>query len=1481
MADEGGSKTFHFAGAIEVGPAPPPVAPETQGPRSVSVSGALRTARYGYPLAGLSVSAWFVEPADPACAGKPVSQPSPDVLLGTAVSGPGGRFSVTFSESPAVQQKLCLLAQCEGAALRLEVQDDRGRVCYRTGALGPTAGAVIAELDVPLPEARLGREHWSVLGERLERTRTTQVHELVRQLAATDGQTFFADWSLETRHATLGELEQAFLDPDHTLRAFVNPLPSLNELRAAGALDAFARRMQPHLQNPQVRSAFADFAGKAHSFTDLLSVDWVMDLNEFRGGNVGAALNKYAEAYRVGLAPEFRFPRLETDLTRYRDYLRDIWPAWATKVVYVQPHQLTPQQALDQLRNRFHQNFFTLDTTLRPANEVLVPIVKEILTAPPGKTWGFGLAPAAIPPQGTQTPRQYLDTLIALTGLSATELGLRYRLDLTRPDSALSSSVQENIATLQAFYRDGFQCAPDPSPTEPDVHFGRPIISEKLQGKAPFFLHYEEWLRQRSPFYPENFFDVRKAYSIEATNAAELRELLKARIQSSSGQERAEWQFIWNVWDISDKLNEGHAQYHRGEHADALQKYLAAYRMAYLAIQDKIVKGFDVAGALAARKKLAFRNMRDLPHFLKPPPFGLSLEYNLREYDRDDTILALIYYCLYTIPVCLGDTYLALGDYEKSVFHYGQATRFAVGTARETDTGGWRPHYLKDFPLYHLGDRPYTVNLHRDTFEQYPLQGDTGEYYDTTTYSPIEQLAVNLIAKYVHPAEAKYFRLRQANAVLEWADALYRTNEAPSIQRARELYKGVSFLHGETPPLCPSWPSEGLLRLDPGSIFLFRNHNENPAVRSQKVRARKGLFQIDAGLNYYGETDQVAPALRYRPLKETADRFAALAKAAQQDFLLYMEKMESALLERMKLANLVQKASLQAKVAEEQAKIAEYNVTVAQEQVANVQAQIAAKEKEIADSESFFSQLGDFIGGMVKTFTSLPGDTQSAVKAGFVAEVTGKELVGQGMLGLGAGASILTGFAIFGVAGYMSMSSMADASNRRRAELSALRDRALPLAQGLVTARQREVKIADYQRRIAQADLDLARDLIQFEDNRFLNLNFWANLAQVAKRILRRYLELGTRVAWLAERALAYEQDRPISVIRLDYFPEKMQGVTGADLLQADLAELEATRVEGIKRSVPVKHTFSLVRDFPLAFGQLKQTGRCTFKTEELPFRLAYPGTTGYRIRAVSLAITQTGLVSPIRGLLINQGISISRPGHPQEHVLVRPADALPISEFKLQNDMAVYSLPDETLLTFEGSAVETFWEIRLPAAANPGGYDGIADVLMTLDLWAQYSPDLYTKEIAGMPKTVRRWVVMSGKQYQPVAIQDLTGTANPVSIPFDLRALKLATRETNRKVKNLALFFVSPQPPDVAAVFHATLPPTSVHVQFQKGMVMSNLPPTTQDPVPPPMPLNVLADTAADQQFRLEIDKTQNPGVDFSRVSDVVLAVEYSADLA
>src|SRR5262245_10303238 len=309
---------------------------------------------------------------------------------------------------------------------------------------------------------------------------------------------------------------------------------------------------------------------------------------------------------------------------------------------------------------------------------------------------------------------------------------------------------------------------------------------------------------------------------------------------------------------------------------------------------------------------------------------------------------------------------------------------------------------------------------------------------------------------------------------------------------------------------------------------------------------------------------------------------------------------------------------------------------------------------------------------MVGIVGKIPGGVTEKVGTGVEvgAGLTSSEAAG--MSAAAGGACVLGAMAAFVVIGVMTLDSMADAQLSRQQQSHALEDKALPLAQAQVAAKQREVTIAQYQQQIAQADIDLAKSLMQFQQSRFLNEKLWAEMATVMRRVMRRYLALGGRYGWLAERALAFEHDRALDIVRFDYFPAKLQGVTGADLLQADLAELDAARMDGIKQTVPVKRTYSMLADFPLQFAHLKQTGTCTFMTREEPFRYAYPGTYGYRIRAVTLTPRSYSGIERPKGLLVNLGVSTVSRSDGSTHALLRPQDAQPISEFRLVDDMGV-----------------------------------------------------------------------------------------------------------------------------------------------------------------------------------------------------------------
>ncbi len=1438
---------------------------------TVALSGRIVQARTGTALQGLKVVAF---------ATTETSQ------LGSSTSDVDGRFSIQFDDRPEVRERLLALRHFPDRRLTLQVETDEGHVLSTSSPITLDRPNVEVTLAVAISKAPIAGKTWAALGQYLQQARIGHLNGVVRLLSRDGGigtqAEGMANVPMLARQAMLDQMEQAFLDPTGILRQTAGHVPSLQELHDPEQAQAYADALQAHQQRPEVEFALTEMLSKTASFASLAEVDWVIDPALFEASNIGGAIDKFKKEYTNKEIGKVHLHH-ESNLTLYRDYLLAIWTKYAAKIEYVETRHLTEKQALDQLQTRFHQNFSTYDDRPQNANTILIPIVNAILTAPKGKGFGFGISGGSIAAQGTRTPRAYLDYLVSLARVSPAELGLRYRLNLIRPDSEISSRVQENIATLQGFFGDSFQCDLEEFHVDPDIH-DQPIIPDKWQGNAPFFLYYDEWLRQQEPFYPENYLDIRRVLPIELTEQART---LLAELTKGKGIKPTlyvpQWKFCQDVLAVWDKLQAGHAHFYAGEYGLSLMDYQNASNLASIAMRDNVLQGLTMAPFYNQRKKLPLNGMKDLPRFMNPTPelsVGGMGYGDTPDWTRDRMALRLAYYALFTIPICLGDTEFALGEYEHGIFHYGQATRFEVGIARESDSAGYREFRPsnKDIQLYSRGDKPYTVRLPHpgapDAPASYFKEEGERQYdepfkgiYDNPTYYYAQEWARRI----PHLSEVRYCRLRQANAMLEWADALYRRNEPTSMARARELYKGVLWLHGKTPPICPIGP------LQP----MFKHHIENPALVSQTARANRGIYQIDHRLNYYGEHDNIVPILRYRPLKDAADRTAAMARGAQQDFLHYTERVEAAMTGRLQLSTFLQKAKLQSAIADEQQAIAAHDVVVAQNQVVVVQAAIQAKKDEIAEHDSLFGQIGDAIKGATSMVKGIPDDTKSAVGAPVVSAFTGKEMVGQGMLGLGAAGSMMTGFGIFAVVGYVTLSGMADAANQRSADLHTLMDKALPAAEAAVVARQHGVTITRYQKQIAQADVDLAQTLLAFEQNRLLNQNFWLQLAQVARRLLRRYLEMGARMTWLAERALAYEQDRALHIVRMDYFPARMQGVTGADLMQADLAELDATRIEGMKRTVPVRRTLSLAREFPLQYGQLKKTGRCAFRTEEAFFRRAYPGTAAYRIRAISTTVQQVDFTQPLRGSLINRGVSISKPQQSGEHVLVRPGESLPLSEFRLEKDMAVYGLPNETLLTFEGSSIETFWEFGFPKAANATGLDGLVDVLMTFDLFCEYAPERYEADLAALPTSERKWILISAAQYQPAAVANLAGAAVNVDIVFDLRRLRLLPQqEKSRKIKNVAAFMVVPDEIDFTAKLLSVDPATSVPVTFQKGFAISSLQPDPALPPLPASPLNEFADMNPEQVFTLQISKPANPGVNFQRVTDVVLAIEYEGSL-
>jgi hypothetical protein len=765
-----------------------------------------------------------------------------------------------------------------------------------------------------------------------------------------------------------------------------------------------------------------------------------------------------------------------------------------------------------------------------------------------------------------------------------------------------------------------------------------------------------------------------------------------------------------------------------------------------------------------------------------------------------------------------------------------------------------------------LGDRPYTARLMYDGERRldgpFPLTPQVRNFGDVTTPDP----------PILHPLEERYARLMQGDAILAWAESLYRTDDPASLERAGELYKAVVLLHGEDP---------GTMAYKPFTLpFPLFGLVENPRVLNQLGRARLALQQLEAGLNFYGYNDETVPTLRYPTLVGAAQRWTAGAKSAQNDYLAYLGRVEQADLDLLAAKAQERKAAATVAIAAEQVEIAKAGVVVAQKLVGDVTKLIEKKKQEIEDSKSIFNQFKDYFSGMKSSVTSIvdvgkdasSASTSLGLTTDAEIKATAKQIGSQAWTGsgVGGGLAVVGAYGAFAVLSTMTLQGMADAATKREDELKALTNEALPAARAAVRVQERQVAITRLHGEIAATDLAYARDLVTYQNERFLNRDFWDALAGVARRSLHRYLDLAGQAAWFAERALAYQLATPLKVIRLGYFDPRMRDVGGVDRLSLDLAELEAVRLGAARLTMPVTRTYSLARDLPLAFGQLKRAGRCTFTLTDDDLLAGHPGTYAHRIRTVDVMVEAPGTVERPRGILTNRGFSLLRRAPGAERVpLLRFADAYPISEFRVRRDLELHGLPGEQLLPFEGTAFTTTWSLELPPAANPVGLGRVTDVLLTFDLQAGYDAGRVDPDPVAMPAS--RSLFVSALSVDTAGLSKLRTPPPTAKLTFALDELPLPR---NGKISNLAVLLAGVD----SGKFNAKLRigGTTTTFQIENGIAMSNTGVLSDGNPANAQPLNAATGGSPARPVELEISKGNEAAL-LEAARDVLLWIEYN----
>lgn len=1482
------------------------------------VQGTVTVENGTFPVAGVTVVAMMPlgERAAGACE-------SAKLQLGRAVTDSEGVFVLEVDDQdPAAARWACAIRNCAEFEFQLVCLDEGGTQLHQTPPLSYADGLSI-KITLREPERAPSQEEWQELGQRLMDSQTIRLDDIAAELATLAPRALFRSWNVERRLGVLGRLEQALLDPSNQFERANVPLRFV-QLADEDKVAQMRERLQDRPELLQALDVVLERTDEIGSWSEMRAPAHVESLKR---GDYLAGVNQYID--NPGQFPDI-IGGVESPTIGYRDYLRNGWAdnqrfehVLGTGDVEV----ASRATMIQRLNNRFHQDFESWDTGEAPANRICIAILLKMLSAPSGSGYGFNIAAAAIQPQGTLSDRDYLDYLISLTGEKVEELERRYRVKLRRSDLELSNPVQQNIDTLQRFFTDSHQSILDPFVIKPDrkAETAELLISQfPIEGAGPFFLEYEEWLAREEPFYPENHYDPRETYEwslgpgVRETVVAKSKPLAdiidkpKAYVPGGADHIEVKWQWARNHIELYDLILAAHNDVRSLNYPAAEQKYAQAR---YLAgkLRDMLLKDWNyltktftnwgyAPGSIAAKQKKAdVGSMDKLRVYEKWYRLHLGPRFSYGSWSHDIqsdgsqivekwwddfgvTVAYLIDHLYFRLlPACLSEVQLAQGKYADALWQLVGRD----GIYQQT------PRWLPGLAGFHIFTAAVTEKAFKGLGGKY-FPGPNGplpyaSWSDRMEVPPTDPT----ISVPTNRAELGYYKLKLGNAALEWADVLYRSNQPENIMRARELYKAVLFLHGEDPEITPTWDRRGQI-LPP---FPWKKSKRNPAIVSQVSRARLGFLQIDAGLNYYGLSATHVPPVRYRALKEAADRFAAGARGAQSDFLSYMQQLDQAIIAEMQTRTMITKASAAIGIAQEQQKIAEFHVGEVQKQVDAINGQIAAKKAEIAKADGFFEQFKSFMGGMKDSVGKLgelafagESEAQAAsaqnlstgdiLKLGYkIGSATG--VLGGATSALAGSAGVAGPFGAFLYAGVTSMQSLADAIGKRAGELKQLETVALPAAKALVDLKKRDVTIAQLSQAIAKADWQLGNDLLAYFATRLQNRAFLVTMSEFSNRLMRRYLDLAGRTGWMAERALAFEQDRALAVIAFDYFPRNLRGVSGADLLQLHLAELEAARIQGLTKTIPVKQTVSLAREFPMEFGQLKATGFCRFAMNEAPLRLVHPGVYGYRVRNVTVAAAYTDAIQPHRGLFSNQGISVvSREKLGSAHALVRYPDALPLSEFRMRNDMWVFDLPDETLLPFEGSGIESVWDLMLSKAGNTSGFESLTDVFITFDMRASYSAHLAQEHITAMPTSTTRSILLSAKAANPGALAKFRKDGGTVKLSFDLKTLARNPNEKQRKTLNFALAAVGVESASFTATFSSANPGQDEDITFEKALALSNAGVLAGGNGGVALPLNTFVGVDFDQTFELEIDADANPAADFTRIADVLMLAEYSADV-
>jgi hypothetical protein len=544
----------------------------------------------------------------------------------------------------------------------------------------------------------------------------------------------------------------------------------------------------------------------------------------------------------------------------------------------------------------------------------------------------------------------------------------------------------------------------------------------------------------------------------------------------------------------------------------------------------------------------------------------------------------------------------------------------------------------------------------------------------------------------------------------------------------------------DVPDIEPDDESSGQSTQQEGPIAVFTDYDQaeiEPYFSGSAELYQLYLYSaakiqaIDAGLNWYGYSDEFVPAWSFEHLYDTARDLCNRALEAEQRVFSLLEMYETADEKEFLASQAEDLAGAQRDIARAKVEqqVANNLLSTAQALESQQQAEAQAKKSGVVSSVAMaVTAVGAAVGAAVGIVVS-GGSAAPAIVAGTA-----------------AAAGPVAGF-VGTITGHTQ-----DVKVLEKAE---------DVTMATLVSNQAALNVAIAERDVAALQTNQAREYVAFLMAETLNSDAYLYLMGLAKEILETYIHHANRMAWLAERALEHETRQAYDLIAIDYTTQdELTDMTRAQQITAGLESLRSQYVAGqTSRLQEVKWTISLSELDPIAWQDLRETGTCTFVLRQRVLDMFFPGLYQHRLKDVRVEIV--GLVPPdgVRGVLTNPGVSWIRVPNEQSFLSDQVEDdwtttslegsttfdeytqyvmkrvltnvvTLTLSQFDVRSDRAVLSVPQGMLTPVQHLGLDSGWTLKLHRQSNNFDFRQIVDASLTFWFLCAYDSGLEQAQV-------------------------------------------------------------------------------------------------------------------------------------------------------